>query len=258
MGHLVEKSPAPAVTRAAALLDLLAQAHGGLGLTEIARALGLAKSSTSNICVALEQAGLIARRETGYVLGRQVARLGGAYLRGFDLVREFYRVCEASQVLSRELLQLALLDGTQVLYLARHEGRAPLRLSATVGDRFPAPITAVGTALLSRLDPAEVRERFADPVTLPVWTDSSVRTVEDLLAKLAATAERGFAVDDGETHPGVYGVAVLLPAATAGGEPVALGCSMMKASMTAEHRDTVVDALRSAREELADPMRAAD
>ncbi|WP_240645712.1 IclR family transcriptional regulator [Georgenia sp. SYP-B2076] len=249
-----QNSPAPAVTRAAALLDVLAESGVAMGLTEIARALGLAKSSTLNLCLALEQAGLVVRREDGYVLGRKLVALGGAYLRGFDLVREFYRACAASPVLSRELLQIAVLDGTHVLYLARNEGRAPLRLSATIGDRFPAAITAVGNALLAQLDDAVVRDRFRDPATLPRWTDSSVASLDGLLAKLGATRERGYAVDDGETHPSVYGLAVVVPARSASEDPYALGASLMTAQATPQYREQVLAHLLQARESLTNPM----
>ena len=58
-------------------------------------------------------------------------------------------------VIQGELAQIAALDGTKVLYLGRHEGRAPLRLSATIGDRFPASITAVMTRPASRAPAGE-------------------------------------------------------------------------------------------------------
>ncbi|MDM8084535.1 IclR family transcriptional regulator [Cellulomonas cellasea] len=246
------RSPAPAVTRAAAILTLLAE-RGPLGLTDIARALGLAKSSTLNLCLALEQAGLVRKTEHLYALGRTTVRLGGAFVREFDLVREFYRVCADSPVLRSELLQVAMLDGTDVLYLARHEGRAPLRLSASIGDRFPASVTAVGSALLALLDPEDVRERFSDPATMPRWTERSVATIDDLQRKLDATRARGFALDDGETHPGVLGLAVVLPPRSPTEQPLALGASLMRDPSTTDRQDKIVAALLDARSALARP-----
>ncbi|OIQ78406.1 transcriptional regulator KdgR [mine drainage metagenome] len=248
-----DKSPAPAVTRAAAILTLLAGQGRPLGLTDIARTLGLAKSSTLNLCIALEQASLVSKNELGYALGRKTVELGGAYVRGFDLLRDFYRVCAESPVLQHELLQIALLDSTMVLYLACHEGRAPLRLSATVGDRFPATVTAVGSVLLAELDADEVRARFAEPSTLPAWTERSTTSVDALLAKIEATRTRGYAVDDGETNPSVYGLAVLLPPRRTGEAPLALGASLMKASMTPDTEREVVAELIAAREHLSSP-----
>ena len=90
------RDPAPAVTRSMAVLGLLAEAPGPLTLTEIANALGLAKSSTANLCLALEAAMMVQRVPLGYQLGRRTVELGGAFAAQFNQVREFYGACAAS------------------------------------------------------------------------------------------------------------------------------------------------------------------
>jgi IclR family transcriptional regulator, blcABC operon repressor len=247
-------SGAPAVTRAAAILTLLADSGAALSLTDIARALGLAKSSTFNLCNALEEAGLIARRDSSYYLGRRLVELGGAYLRTFDVVREFYRQCSDSMVLRHELLQLAVLDGTDVLYVARHEGRAPLRLSATIGDRFPASITAVGNILLAQLDPAVVADRYRDPSRLVQWTPRSVVSVDGLLVKLDRARKVGYAVDNGETNPSVVGLAVIVSPRTSAEDRFALGASLFMADDIDERRERVLPELRRVADALSNPM----
>ena len=118
------RDPAPAVTRSMAILGLLAEAPGPLTLTEIANALGLAKSSTANLCLALEAAMMVQRVPLGYQLGRRTVELGGAFAAQFNQVREFYGVCAASPVLVHEVVQVVMLDERDALYLARHEGPA--------------------------------------------------------------------------------------------------------------------------------------
>ena len=82
------------MTRAAAILDVLAEdPSAAFGPSELARRLGLPKSSIANICVALADAGLIRRIGTGFSLGRKLAELGGAYLTAVDIVQEFYEAC---------------------------------------------------------------------------------------------------------------------------------------------------------------------
>lgn len=245
-----DRSPAPAVTRAAAVLRLLA-AEGPSGLTDIARTLALAKSSTLNLLVALEAAGLVRKDGADYRLGRATVELGAAYVRQFDVVREFARACDEHPVLAPELMHLAVLHGTDVLYLARHDGEHPWRMSAMVGDRFPASITAVGNALLASLDDDEVRARYTDPSDLPVWTQHSVATVDDLLAKLHRVRAAGVAVDDRETNPGIHGIAVLLPARRPSDAPMALGVSLVHHASSPSHVDAVTAALVSVRDELA-------
>src|SRR6478609_3946369 len=240
----------PAVTRAIRILDLLAGARGQTRtLTEIARELGLAKSSVSNLCVALEEGGLVRRTGAGYLLGRRTVELGGAFLSGFDQIREFYRACEDSEVLRRQLVQIAMLDGARVLYLAVHEGRERFPLSASVGDRYPASATAVGTALLSELTPAQVAALYWDPREFAGFTERSTATIAQLQAKLAATRARGYALDEGEVHSTVLGIAVLIP----GSPSFGLGVSIVHPTGAAQERDTVIAALREAAARLSRP-----
>jgi len=244
----------PAVTRAIRILDLLAAAPGqSRTLTEIARELGLAKSSVSNLCVALEEGGLVRRTGAGYLLGRRTVELGGAFLSGFDQIREFYRACEDSEVLRRQLVQIAMLDGARVLYLAVHEGRERFPLSASVGDRYPASATAVGTALLSELTPAQVAALYWDPRELVGFTERSTTTLGSLQAKLERTREQGYAADEGEVHSTVLGLAVLVPGRGSGEPSFGLGVSIVHPTGSQDEKDEVLAALRAAAAQLTRP-----
>ncbi|MGG7508688.1 IclR family transcriptional regulator [Plantibacter sp. YIM 135249] len=250
-----DRDPAPAVTRSIRILGILADAQGRpMPLSDIARAIGAAKSSTSNLCAVLEESGLIQRVDSGFTLGHRTVELGGAYLRSFDQVREFYRFIASSEFLSHEVVQIAMLDGTDVLYLARHEGRAPLRLSAGIGDRFPAAPTAVGNALLAHLAPEEVDRRFADGDHFPVRTERSTTSLEHLQEKLALVRERGYAIDDGEVHPGVFGIARWIPPRASGAQPLAIGASLMEAALTPAVRAGIIAELAEAVSLLSNPM----
>ena len=100
------ESLAPAVTRAGAILDLLAENAGtAAGPSELARRLGLPKSSIANICNALADIGLVRRIGTGFALGRKLAELGGAYLASVDLVQEFYDAAQLLPAGSEETVQ---------------------------------------------------------------------------------------------------------------------------------------------------------
>ena len=249
-----EKDPAPAVTRSVKILELLASGRGEASLTEIARGIGAAKSSTSNLCAVLEGTGLITKVGGGYGLGHRILEFAGAYLRRFDEVRTFYRFCAESEVLSQEIVQIAMLDGVDVVYLARHEGTAPLRLTAGIGDRFPAAPTAVGNALLAGLDRELVRTLFSDADAFPVRTERSVRSLAALEAKLDVARERGYAVDEGEVHPGVVGIAVRIPPRSSGSAPLAIGVSLITPSLPAERRREIVDELHELARMLANPL----
>ena len=246
---------APAVVRSLRILDFLAESHGQVrSLSDIARELGIAKSSTSNLCAALEDGRLIRRAAGGYLLGRRTVELGSSYLSTFDQVREFYRICEDSPALSSQLVQIAMLDGPRVLYLAVFEGHERFPLSASVGDRYPASATAVGTALLSELDPNEIDRLFADGRHIVTFTPESTATLAALQVKLAVTRQQGFAVDAGEVHPSVAGLAVLVPSSRSSDPSFAIGVSLVFPDNTAAQQAIAVEALRSAAAQLTTPL----
>ena len=251
----VERTPAPAVSRALQILTLLERADGEpMPLGDIARGIAAAKSSTSNLCQVLEDGRMIARTATGYVLGRRTVELGGAFIARFNQIREFYDYCTSAPLLGHEVVQIAMLDGTDVLYLARHEGRAPMRLSASIGSRFPAAPTAVGNALLTTLTDAEIAGRFSGPQHFPRRTDQSVQTLDGLLRKVRLARERGYAIDDNEVHPGVYGVAVVLPPWASGDQSLAIGASLMAVQATDQFVGSIVEELLLAVDRLSNPL----
>jgi len=122
-----KESLSPAVTSSADILNLLADEGEALSGAEIARRIGRAKSTVSNILAALEQAEFLEKHDGGCQLGRKLVELGGAYLAQTDLVAEFHRVCRGLPTAKDETLSLSLLQGNEILYLAHHNGTQPVR-----------------------------------------------------------------------------------------------------------------------------------
>lgn len=141
-----------------------------------------------------------------------------------------------------------------VVYLARHEGRSPLRLTANLGDRFPAAPTAVGNALLAALPDDEVERRFSDPRAFPRRTAESVRNLPDLLDKLRLVRERGYAVDESEVHPGISGLAVRMPPRSSSSPALAIGCTFLTAATSDVQREAIIAELRELEGLLENPM----
>jgi DNA-binding IclR family transcriptional regulator len=249
------ESLAPAVTRAAVILDLLAE-NGGVaaGPSELARRLGLPKSSIANICAALADAGLARRVGTGFALGRKLAELGGAYLASVDQVQEFYDACHELQVASDETIQLAVLDGIEVTYLARHDGRQPVRLTSQIGRRLPASVTATGKAALALLERDEVERRF-EGVQLPTLTRRSLPNIEALVADLDVVRGRGYSMDDEETVEGVVCFGVAIPGREPGEGPYAASITLLKARATFDRVPALIADLHRLAARLSDPLR---
>lgn len=155
----------------------------------------------------------------------------------FDTAR-LMRVAAASPVLERNIVQVAAVDGAVVRYLDEHLGRDPFDTTARPGDVRDVTVTAMGLAGLAGLPNDDVWGLIED---LPEAQRAAVREA------VAVTKSRGYALDRGQVHPSVYGLAVPLQ-----GHPgVALGVPMVEVlpevwSEQSRRYQEVVAALRSA------------
>jgi IclR family transcriptional regulator, KDG regulon repressor len=107
----------------------------------------------------------------------------------------------------RETAQVAVPDGTSVVYVAKVDGSHPVRLVSSVGRRLPAHCTAVGKMLLSALPEHEFYTHFPPGVPLPAMTPHSITSPEQLSRQLAEIRRRGVAIEFCESNPDVACVA---------------------------------------------------
>ncbi|GAA4031195.1 MULTISPECIES: IclR family transcriptional regulator [Arthrobacter] len=252
---LGSSSPAPAVTRAAAVMDALAAAPSGrLTLSDLSRELGIPKSSTSNLLLALEEARLITREGADFSLGRKLVELGAAYLSRLDEVQEFYKFCEQAPTLSGETVRIAMIDGDHIIYLARYEGHPAVRLTSNIGDKMPLSLSAVGKVLLAQLHDHDIEEMFPDDVELPVMTPKSLRSAAELKAQVAAIRKQGYALEDEESTLGVVCLAVPVPTHGAHGPSLGLSVTALKATFSEEQAALMVKELKELAHSLGNPM----
>lgn len=206
------------------VLDLFTPDSAELTLTEIAERLGWPMPTTHRVV-----ATLLTRRFLVRDPGSKRLRLGTGVLRLVAPLLVSFALPELAQPWLRELAQqmgetvnLAVLDGTDVLYVASAPGSFVLRAETPPGLRIPAHCTALGKCMLAQLDPSEVRDHLA-PEPYPALTDHSVRTWEQLSAQLAVVRENGYAVSVGEYDVGLNSLAV--PVATHRGMIAAINVS---------------------------------
>ena len=186
------QSGSRSVDRAVSVLRLLAE-KSGLGVGEVARTLAIPKSSAADVLRALVARNFIAQDRDGrYQLGLGSFEIGAAYLRAMTPVASVEpELEELTRVLSATA-HFAVLDGDEVVYLAKHD--PPLRaldLASALGARLPAATTAVGKAQLAYVSALDGDDQFEPS-----------RFVE-----FARIRVLGFALDEGGTAPGVVCVA---------------------------------------------------
>ena len=194
----------PALVRAARILDTLAADSQPKGVSELARDLDLPKSSIHGLCRTLADLGLLARAGANqYSIGPHVLSWANAFQSQSSLTMQFQLVCGETQKLKGEALNLTVLSGASVLYVACRPGSSPLGVSFRVGMSLPALFTATGKAIMSTMQPDEV-DRVIGPKWPAPMTRSSVRDRAALQVELEKTRERGYSIDDGQLREGMY------------------------------------------------------
>ncbi len=241
----------PAVWRAVACLNALARASDGKTLSELARAIGEAKSTLHAVLATLVAAGLLVREETTkrYWLGPHVLVLASAYARQSDLLRAFTEVARPLARQLGETVQLAVLQGREVLYIGKQEGTQWVRLASEIGTRLPAHATSLGKCLLAWL-PEEELECLLAEGPLVALTPRTITDPAALRAELARVREQGYAIDRGETLPDVWCFGA--PVRDASGTVIAaLSISVPVTRITSQRSEELIAAAQHAAEQLS-------
>ena len=197
-----------ALDRGLRLLRLLARHEQGALLTELAKELALAASTTHRLLATLQQAGFAELDEdTGFWrVGVETVPVGSAYLRGRDLVSLARPLMRQLTETSGETSNLAIRREVFAVYLSQVESNAMVRAFSRIGDRVPLTCSGVGLALLSRTPEAELNQLIAE-AGLPVKTEKSIRSRAQLDTALGEARKRGFVIDDEAQVPGMRCVA---------------------------------------------------
>lgn len=195
------------VGKALALLDSFSGPTKVLGVTDLAQRAGIAKSTAHRLLSVLVAGGYLVRVDDRYCLtehmfeiGNQVrsCRPGGIRERAMPYLAELFAQ-------TRQTVHLAVLSGTEVLYLEKLFGHDTPRIPTTVGGRRPAHATALGKAILARSD-ADVVEAVLTG-RRRAYTPRTIVSTEGLTRSLQRVRETGLAVDHEESLRGVNCVA---------------------------------------------------
>jgi IclR family KDG regulon transcriptional repressor len=208
------------IQRAFDILDLFSSQSAELGTSEIARALGLHKSTTASLVYTLEANGFLSQNpETRkYRLGLKLVERAFAMLDQVEVRQVAYPCLRELRDRWNETVNLAIMDGSDIVYVERMLGTKALGMRSEVGRRAPAHSTALGKAILACFPLARV-QAFISQYGLPVMTPQTITDPDKFLAELEKTRDQGYAVDDEENEVGGRCVAVSVFDHT--GQPVA-------------------------------------
>ena len=202
------------IERAFGLLEMMADAGGMMGLSQLATASGLPLPTIHRLVRTLVDLGYLRQEPSRrYALGPRLFLLAESstmMLNAVALPHLSHLVDEIG-----ETANLAMLDGDQVAYVAQAPGRHSMRMFTEVGRRVLPHCTGVGKALLSALPDEQVRAILAR-TGMPAQTERTITSPVRLIAELGLIRRRGYAIDDGEQEPGVRCVAAAVPSQLAG------------------------------------------
>jgi IclR family transcriptional regulator, acetate operon repressor len=239
------------VDRVVDILETLAGSPAPLGVTEVARQVGLPQASTHRLLTALTSRGY-ARQDADrrYAVGAAALRLADRAYRELGAVATPY-LTEAVRR-TGETANLAVLEGGTVVYVAQSPSPHTLRIFAEVGRRVPVHSTAVGKVALAGLPPGQARRVLATQ-PLEARTPHTLTSTVAVLDAVARAGAEGYALDDEEQELGVRCLAV--PVTHAGDLPVALSVSAPAERMSRLQAVALVPELQDVAAALAGALR---
>jgi IclR family pca regulon transcriptional regulator len=207
------------VSRALGILELFGEQRPALTTSEIARLTGLNRATAYRFCQTLLSLGYLEEVQARtFRPGLKAVSLAQAALSSRELPELALPYLRALREATGETVNMALLDGADVVYVSRLLSNNLLALRLFVGSRLPAYASSLGRAMLAFL-PAEEVKALLDDRRLEAITDHTITDRRRLLAELGRVRNRGYALNDQELVVGIRGIAA--PVFGVSGRPVA-------------------------------------
>src|SRR3989475_12759256 len=202
-----KSAPVGVVGKVLRILEALDASPTGLQLREISQQTSLNKSTAYRFVAHLESEGYLIRDDSGaYIVGPKLARLG-AGIAYYATLRKISRpVLTLLSKETTETVNLAVLDGHEVLYLEVLESSHSFRMASQPGMHRPPNCTALGKVLLALL-PSEQREEILTMLTFERATPRTIPNLARFRRELVRVVQQGYAMDDQETDMGARCVA---------------------------------------------------
>jgi IclR family pca regulon transcriptional regulator len=189
------------------LLQCFGATTGPMTLSDLARAAELPRATARRMLFTLQRGGYVSGDGKLFSLTPHVLTLAASYLRSNQLVTVLQPVLDRVAIAANEIASLAVLDGDDVVFVARSSPARMFSGGLEIGYRLPAFCTSVGRVMLGQLDDADLAARLKamkrDALTPQTETDPKA-----LLARIAADRAQGHSLVDREAEPHFRSIAV--------------------------------------------------
>jgi IclR family acetate operon transcriptional repressor len=196
------------LTRGLSILEALARAEGGLTLTDVSQRVTLPASTTHRLLATLEKTGYVFQAgDLGlWYVGLQAFTVGSSFLANRDFVAQSHPYMRRLMEQAGETANLAILDGTEAVFIDQVQCRETMRTIVKLGSRVPLHASGVGKAIFATLPDEEI-DAILKVKGLPRITAHTITVPETMWGALRVIRQRGFSFDDEEHLPGTRCVA---------------------------------------------------
>jgi IclR family acetate operon transcriptional repressor len=187
------------LTRGLSIMEALALADGGLTLTDLGHRVELPPSTTHRLLATLEKMGYV--YQSGglglWYIGLQAFTVGSTFLANRDFIGESHMYMRRLMEQSGETANLAILDGTEAVFIAQVQCHEMMRTLVKLGSRVPLHASGVGKTIFAAL-PNEQIDAILKVKGLPRITDNTIIVPETMWAAIKVIRQRGYSFDDEE------------------------------------------------------------
>lgn len=190
------------------VIEAFGSSNDALTIADVARLTGLDRATARRCVITLVNTGYASVNGRLYSLTPRILRLSAAYLNASlphllqpsleTIAEEIHESCSAS-----------ILDGQEIVYIARASQQRVMSIGLNVGSRLPAYCSSMGRVLLAALSEEDARQRLL-ATDLKSRTQKTLTDINDLMAELNRVREAGYAINDQELEIGLRSIAIPL------------------------------------------------
>lgn len=233
-----------------AVLGLFGKERPAMTLSEAALAANLSRATARRILRTLTELGYVTQDGRQFALSPNILKLGFAYLSTQSWIEQAQPLLRELSERLGETASAAILQDTEIVYVARVPARRIMSSVLAVGSRLPAFHTSLGRIQLGFLDEAEIWRRLKSLGVIDPYTPSTITEPQALFDRVREDRAQGFSIVDEELERGLRSLAV--PIVDRSGQAVgAVNVSTHAARVTRnEMRDVFLPALKALAERV--------
>ncbi|EJM99500.1 IclR family transcriptional regulator [Phyllobacterium sp. YR531] len=191
------------------VIEAFGEATPRLSITDVSTITGLERATARRCLLTLSKLGYAHYDGKFFTLTSRVLRLGHAYLSATPLPRIVQPFLDRLSEATGESASVSVLDGNEVVYIARAAQRRVMSINLSPGSRLPAYCASMGRVLLATL-PGQQARNILETTDLKANTQHTLTNIEELLNELQHVREQGYAIVDQELEMGLRSIAIPL------------------------------------------------